>query len=83
MGRNKVLKITALWYVTTCSLLDVYGRFRRKCCLHFHEECVYLRSYKISVNNYQNTRRHIAGENYHRIHVQESHKSDKKNAWSL
>jgi uncharacterized membrane protein YobD (UPF0266 family) len=71
-GRNKALNITVLWYATTCSLLDVYRCFIRKCCLNFQEQGVYLRSSEISVSICQNIWSHIAEENDLQNHVHEN-----------
>jgi hypothetical protein len=29
------IKITVFWNTTSCTLVDIYQRFGRTCCLHF------------------------------------------------
>jgi hypothetical protein len=38
------VKMTALWDIASCSLVEVYRRFRGAYCLHYHgdESSVYL-----------------------------------------
>jgi hypothetical protein len=41
-------KIMTLWFMISCSLLDIYRRFGRNCCLHFRRrkylKCIYSSS---------------------------------------
>jgi hypothetical protein len=69
--------MAGFWVVASCSLVDVYQRFRGRCCLHYQgdEMMEAARTSKTLVNFYQTTRRYNPEESHLRTHRRENLKS--------
>jgi hypothetical protein len=39
VNNKKTMKMAVFWVVVTCSLVEVYRRFRGACCLHHQGYC--------------------------------------------
>jgi hypothetical protein len=62
------------WVVASCSLVDVYQRFRGPCCL-YHQGDEAARTSETLVNFYQTTRRYNPEDSHLRTHRRENLKS--------
>jgi hypothetical protein len=60
--------MAVFWVVATCSLVEVYQRFRGPCCLHHEGD-------ETMVNFYQTTRRYNPEDSHLRTHRRENLKS--------
>jgi hypothetical protein len=74
---NRRVKMAVFWVVASCSLVEIYQRFRGPCCLHHHGALMLeaARSSEMTVNFYQTTWRYNPENSHLRTNRHENLKS--------